>query len=85
MFPVSVGPKISGNRSKFSLGGNRGLAVLAAGYPKAEGVVCPLDATPDPIELTASAGNSGLTYDAATGVYTCVWKTTRAGRSPAAA
>jgi hypothetical protein len=58
---------------KFSLGGDKGLDVIAAGYPKAVGEACD-SAQPDPIE-TYAAGGSGLSYDPATGRYTYVWKT----------
>lgn len=60
---------------KFSLGGNQGLNIFAAGYPKSQ--VAPCDATEpvDAIEQTLTAGNSSLQYDPLTGQYTYVWKT----------
>ena len=60
---------------KFQLGGDRGLAILAAGSPAAQRVNCSSTAQLDPITVTATAGNSGLSYDAATQTYTYVWKT----------
>ena len=60
---------------KFSLGGDRGLAVIAAGYPASASLDC---ATLNPGETfgpAKPAGGSGLTYDAASGQYTYVWKT----------
>ena len=62
---------------KFSLGGNYGLGILAAGSPSSQQVACNAGATVDPIEATTTS-NSGLTYDAAGGQYTYVWKTDKA-------
>jgi hypothetical protein len=60
---------------KFSLGGDRGLAILASGYPKTTAVSC-TTAPQDPVEdLTTST--SGLQYDATSNQYTYVWKTTK--------
>jgi hypothetical protein len=60
---------------KFSLGGNRGLAILAAGSPTSQVVACQSGAATDPVEQTVTAGASALSYDAPTGQYTYVWKT----------
>ena len=60
---------------KFSLGGDRGLAILAAGYPKSQSVACETSAPIDGVEETLTAGASSLIYDAAAGQYTYVWKT----------
>jgi probable HAF family extracellular repeat protein len=60
---------------KFSLGGDQGLNIFAAGYPKSELITCGSSALVDGIEETATAGSSSLTYDAATDQYTYVWKT----------
>jgi hypothetical protein len=60
---------------KFSLGGDRGLAVLAVGYPQSQHVVCDSGARLDEIEQTVSPGASKLTYDAGSGQYNYVWKT----------
>ncbi len=60
---------------KFSLGGNFGLSILAAGSPTSQlSSACTSGAVVDDIE-TVSAGGSSLTYDAATDQYTYVWKT----------
>ncbi len=59
---------------KFSLGGNRGLAIFVKGYPASRPVDCD-SAAPTGLETTVSAGNSNLTYDAANDQYTYVWKT----------
>jgi hypothetical protein len=63
---------------KFSLGGNQGLNILAAGYPTSQPIACDASAPTDPIEQTVAAGNSSLSYDATTGLYTYVWKTNKA-------
>jgi hypothetical protein len=56
---------------KFSLGGDRGLAILAAGYPASVKVDCTTGAVLGPVESTSSA--AGLTF--ADGQYSYVWKT----------
>jgi ELWxxDGT repeat protein len=58
---------------KFSLGGNRGLNVLASASPLL--VQCSTGATIDNIEETVTAGGSSLNYDAASGQYAYIWKT----------
>jgi uncharacterized protein len=58
---------------KFSLGGDQGLAILAAGYPTSVEFDCDADAPADAIESTAGAGASGLVLSGDT--YTYVWKT----------
>ena len=59
---------------KFSLGGNRGLSIFAAGSPTAVKFTCTSGPT-DAIEETSAASTSGLTYDAATNEYKYTWKT----------
>jgi hypothetical protein len=59
---------------KFSLGGNMGLAIFAAGFPASGPIACttgPVDA----VEETLTAGGSSLSYDASSGQYIYVWKT----------
>ena len=63
---------------KFSLGGDMGLAIFAAGSPSSVRVDCQTQATVDEIEATSTANSSGLTYDAAAGQYVYVWKTSSA-------
>jgi Tol biopolymer transport system component len=63
---------------KFGLGGNQGLDIFAADYPKSQQIDCDSTAPIDNIEQTATAGDSGLSYDAATDQYTYVWKTDKA-------
>ncbi len=62
---------------KFSLGGNLGLNVFAAGSPYSEKTSCSSGTGLDEIEQTATAGSSGLQYDAISDTYTYVWKTDR--------
>ena len=62
---------------KFSLGGNRGLAILALGSPTANKFTCGSDPT-DVIEEVSTATTSGLEYDAASGQYKYTWKTLKA-------
>ena len=63
---------------KFSLGGDRGLDIFAAGYPRSRVITCDSTASVDGIEHTVTAGGSSLQYDALTDVYTYVWKTDKA-------
>ena len=63
---------------KFILSGDQGLGVIEETYPRSQQVPCDATASVDGIEETASAGASGLTYDAASDEYTYVWKTEKA-------
>jgi hypothetical protein len=60
---------------KFSLGGNQGLSIFAAGYPASRQIMCEGADPIDDIEQPGNAGASGLSYDAASGQYTYTWKT----------
>jgi hypothetical protein len=60
---------------KFSLHGNQGLAIFAPGYPLSQQVLATGTFTDNTV--TATAGESGLTYDAASDQYTYVWKTNK--------
>jgi hypothetical protein len=60
---------------KFSLGGNQGMNIFAAGYPKSQSITCDSTANVDGIEATVAAGGSSLAYDASTDTYTYIWKT----------
>ena len=62
---------------KFGLTGDHGLDIFAPGYPKIELIPCP-SGQPDPIEATATAGNSALSYSTTADQYTYVWKTEKA-------
>jgi hypothetical protein len=59
----------------FSLTGDQGLAILAAGSPSSRQVACETSGGVDPVEETVTAGGSSLAYDAGTDTYTYVWKT----------
>jgi len=63
---------------KFGLGADYGLNIFAEGYPKSTKISCDTRLPTDPVEVTATVTKSGLTYDAASGLYTYVWKTERA-------
>ncbi len=60
---------------KFSLRGNRGLNILAAGSPGVKVVPCDGSAPADEIEQTLTTSNSTLSYDAASDTYSYTWKT----------
>jgi hypothetical protein len=60
---------------KFGLSGDQGLDVFAAGYPASAAARCDSTNPVDAIEQTVTANASGLTYDADTGRYSYVWKT----------
>jgi hypothetical protein len=61
---------------KFALGGDRGLGILASGYPASQRITCDANALVDSVELTLASSSSALSYD--TGQYTYVWKTDKA-------
>ena len=62
---------------KFSLGGDQGLAIMAAGSPSSQPIGCAASAPFDALEETVTAGGSSLTYSALTDRYTYVWKSDR--------
>jgi Tol biopolymer transport system component len=59
----------------FSLGGDQGLNIFEASYPKSQLITCDSNAVVDGIEQTVTAGSSSLSYDPSTDTYTYVWKT----------
>ncbi len=59
---------------KFSLGGDRGSLILN-GPPTVKKYACMTGVATDLVDEVATPGSSGLQYDAATGIYTYVWKT----------
>ena len=63
---------------KFSLGGNQGLSIFAAGYPASSAMACDTSEPADAIEETVSPGGSSLSYNATTDQYSYVWKTDKA-------
>ena len=79
--PVAAAPALNQAEAgsaiplKFSLAGDQGLDILAAGFPTMQPVSCDrLEPIGDP-SATKPAGNSGLNYDPETGWYNYVWKT----------
>jgi hypothetical protein len=65
----------SGVALKFSLAGNQGLNIFAAGYPASVALdpsCLSVGAVPQP---TSPAGNSGLSYNPTTDTYSYNWKT----------
>jgi len=63
---------------RFSLNGNKGLDIFAAGYPASAVIQCgSLDAV-STVEETVNAGGSTLNYDPTTDQYNYVWKTNKA-------
>lgn len=65
---------------KFSLGGNQGLVIFAAGYPASSPIPCDANEPGTLIEETVAAGSSSLSYSATADQYTYVWKTDRSWR-----
>lgn len=63
---------------KFSLSGNQGLGILAAGYPASSPVACDANEPGSVIEETVTAGASTLSYNAIADQYSYVWKTNKA-------
>jgi hypothetical protein len=63
---------------KFSLGGDQGLEILAAGSPASAPLDCATLNPGDDYLPAKSAGGSGLSYDPASGQYSYVWKTEKA-------
>jgi hypothetical protein len=63
---------------EFGLGADYGLNIFAAGYPASKRIDCSTGLPTDPVEETATISKSGLNYDAASGLYTYVWKTEKA-------
>ena len=60
---------------KFSLGGNQGLNIFAAGSPSSVQISCTSGDPILPVEETETAGSSSLSYDSASDRYKYTWKT----------
>jgi VCBS repeat-containing protein len=61
---------------RFSLGGNRGMDILAPGYPKSRQVDCRTgDVVPRSTFKTRPFGAAGLSYDRASRTYSYAWQT----------
>jgi hypothetical protein len=63
---------------KFSLGGDRGLGIFAAGYPASAAVGCQDGNPTGPWAPTMTPGGSSLAYDPMDDRYQYVWKTDKA-------
>jgi ABC-type transport system substrate-binding protein len=63
--------------ARFSLGGNEGLDIFAAGSPTSAQVACPGSAPSDAVEETTGSAGGGLSFDSATGTYQYNWKTSK--------
>jgi hypothetical protein len=81
--PVDMGNTVNSVKAgsavpiKFSLNGDQGLDILAAGSPTLTFTVCATGAPVDAVEETVTAGGSSLSYDAAADQYVYVWKTVK--------
>lgn len=60
---------------KFSLGGNQGLNIFAAGSPSSVQINCNTNDPISDVTETETAGSSSLSYDAASDRYKYTWKT----------
>lgn len=60
---------------KFSLGGNQGLDIFAAGFPASVQINCSTSVPIADVEETETAGGSSLSYEAGSDRYKYVWKT----------
>jgi hypothetical protein len=74
---VNIGTAGSAVPLKFSLGGDHGLNIFAAGFPVSVNVACAADEPTGAIDETVHAPASSLSYDSATDQYTYVWKTSK--------
>ncbi|WP_051911359.1 PxKF domain-containing protein [Methylomicrobium agile] len=63
---------------KLSLGGDYGLNIVSALYPKSQPVACESGAPLGDLEKTMTQGKNGLRYNPITNAYIYVWKTKRA-------
>lgn len=81
--PLAAPPAVTEARAgsalpvKFSLGGYRGMAILATGYPASRPVNCTTGAPLGALTSAITPGRSGLSYDPATDSYNYVWATDR--------
>lgn len=81
--PVDNAPTVNSVKAgsavpvKFSLGGNQGLGIFAAGAPASGQIACGTT-DGDAVEETVTAGSSSLQYDPGSSQYIYVWKTDKA-------
>ncbi len=82
--PVASSPAVNWVKAgsavplRFSVGGYLGPGIIAGGAPASRAHPCGGGEVTDALDAAQSPGSSGLTYDAATGNYTFVWKTAKA-------
>ena len=62
----------------FSLAGDQGLGVIAAGYPASQAVTCDTHQPTGDLEPAGRPAKSGLSYASGTGWYHYEWKTDKA-------
>lgn len=62
---------------KFSLSGDKGLAILATGYPISIPVACDATEQDSTLEEAVNSGGSSLSYNSMTDQYAYVWKTNK--------
>ena len=62
---------------KFSLGGDYGLSILAAGSPSSAAAACTTGAVESTADPAFAPGSSTLAYDPVTDTYSYVWKTNK--------
>jgi uncharacterized repeat protein (TIGR01451 family) len=60
---------------KFSLSGNKGIGIFAAGSPASQPISCSTSAPVSDLEGTVTSGGSSLSYDAGSDQYHYNWKT----------
>lgn len=80
--PVNSSPGVSNTVKagavvpiRFSVGGDRGLDILATGSPSSSLVRCSDTSVSEAVEQTVAAGSSSLTYAAGADTYSYNWKT----------
>lgn len=79
--PVNPAPTVNLTRAgasvplKFSLGGDLGLNILAAGSPTSVPIACDASSPQDEVDVTVASSTSGLHYDSDANQYVYVWKT----------
>lgn len=81
--PVDMPPVVNRTNAgqavpvKFSLGGDEGLDIFESDSPRSQRVDCVSGSPVDDVEQTVTPGESALRYDAGSGRYHYVWKTSK--------
>ena len=79
--PISAPPTLNQVKAgravplRFSLAGNQGLNIFAAGYPSSVQIACDTSAPVESDVPTSTAGSSSLVYESGTDRYLYMWKT----------